>query len=67
MDTADKIYEFALDEMKVSHEGVTGVAALKALFNLAKERKASVAPALVAMDSAGAISKFPHAGRFVQA
>jgi len=67
MDTADKIYEFALDEMKVDHEGVTGVAALKALFNLAKERKASAAPVAVAMDSAGAVAKFPHAGRFVQA
>jgi len=67
MDTADKIYEFALDEMKVNHEGVTGVPALKALFDLAKKQKTAAAPVTVAMDSAGAISKFPHAGRFVQA
>lgn len=66
MDSAAEIYAFALDQMKVNHDGVTDAPALKALFMLAKDRK-TTAPVAVAMDSAGAVKKFPHAGRFVQA
>jgi len=65
MDSADKIYEFALDELKVDHKGVTGVPALRALFKLAKEKQAG-SPVLT-MDAASTIRRFAQAGRFRQA
>lgn len=61
-DSAEGIYGFALDHMKVGHEGVTGVPALKAIF-VAANRKAVPAPKL-AMDSKGLATQFPHATRF---
>lgn len=66
MDSAEKIYEFALDQMKVDHTGVQGTAALRALFNVAKDRSAGTVPAVV-MDSAAAVKRFANAGRFRQA
>lgn len=66
MDSAEKIYEFALDQMKVDHKGVTGTAALRALFNLAKDRSAGTVPAVV-MDSASVLKAFPGIGRIRQA
>jgi uncharacterized protein len=66
MDSAEKIYEFALDQMKVDHAGVTGTAALRALFNLAKDRTIGTVPA-VAMDSATTFKRFPNMGRIRQA
>lgn len=65
-DSAAEIYGFALDHMKVGREGVTGVPALKALFNLASSHTATVAPR-IAQDSAGLATKFPGAARFRQA
>ena len=63
-DSAEEIYGFALDHMKVAREGVTGTAALRALFNLAN-LKASPAPApRIAMDAAGLAARFPQANRF---
>ena len=65
-DSAEEIYGFALDHLKVDHKGVTGVPALKALFSLASERTGTVAPKL-AQDSAGLKAKFPNASRFSHA
>lgn len=66
MDSAEKIYEFALDQMKVNHDGVQGTAALRALFNLAKDRSAGTVPAVV-MDSASVLKAFPGISRIRQA
>lgn len=62
MDSAEGIYGFALDQMKVPHEGVKGVPALKALFSVAST-KTEITPK-VAMDAAGLTSRFPNAARF---
>lgn len=67
-DSAAGIYGFALDHMKVAHEGVTEIPALKALFSLAQSRIAqdSTPAPRIAQDSAGLASKFPAATRFRQ-
>lgn len=64
-DSAEGIYGFALDHMKVNREGVTGVPALKALFAVAQSK--SAAPVVIAQDSAGLATRFPNAARFRQA
>ncbi len=57
-DSAEGIYGFALDQMKVDRKDVTGVPALRALFNLAHQ--ANKPTPRVAMDSAFLeISKIP--------
>jgi hypothetical protein len=61
-DSASEIYGFALDQMGVDRKGVEGVPALRALFNLAKDRKETGAP-VVAMDAASR-DKFPGLKRF---
>lgn len=66
MDSAEEIYSFALDQMKVDHKGVQGTAALRALFNVAKDRAVGTVPA-VAMDSATTFKRFPNMGRIRQA
>lgn len=68
-DSAEQIYEFALDHMKVEHGGVKELSGLKALFGLASTRGAqSEGPArIIAQDSAGMAAKFPQAARFRQA
>ena len=63
-DSASDIYTFALDQMKVDHAGVTGIPALRALFNTA-QRTSQPAPR-VAFDSAGIEDKFPNATRSIQ-
>jgi hypothetical protein len=63
-DSAEEIYGFALDHLKVDRAGVTGVPALKSLFTLAQSR--SSAPVAIAQDSAGAAARFPNASRFRQ-
>lgn len=61
MDSAADIYTFALDQMKVDHKDVSGVANLRALF---KAAKSAAAPApRVAFDGAGIEEKFPGASR----
>jgi uncharacterized protein len=62
-DSAEEIYGFALDQMKVDRKGVSGVPALRALFNLASS--ASKAPATrPAFDGiADMQEKFPNASR----
>jgi hypothetical protein len=64
MDSAAEIYAFALDHMKVGHEGVKDAASLKALFNLAQTPKTPTAR--IAQDTAGMATMFPDANRFVQ-
>lgn len=64
-DSAEDIYGFALDHLKVDRKGVTGVPALKALFTLASSRTDTLV-AHIAQDSAGLVTKFPNATRFRQ-
>jgi hypothetical protein len=61
-DSAEQIYGFALDHMKVERKGVTGVPALKALFTLAKTHQAAPAP-VIAADAAILTAKFPGFNR----
>lgn len=57
-DSAESIYGFALDQMKVDHAGVTGVPALRALYKVASS-KSTDAPR-IAMDAATlTVSKIP--------
>lgn len=62
-DTAEEIYSFALDQMKIDHKGVDGVPALRALFNVAQEAKKPTPR--VAYDSTGIEEKFPSATRHI--
>jgi hypothetical protein len=59
MDSAAEIYTFALDQMKVEHTGVKDVTALRALFNLAKDRQENVSTPVMALDQATAVKRFP--------
>ena len=61
-DSAEQIYGFALDHMKVERKGVTGVPALKALFTLAKSHQATPAP-VIAADAATLTQRFPGFNR----
>lgn len=63
-DSAEDIYAFALDHLKVNREGVAGTAALRALFNVAQTATATAAASPVAMDYAGVAEMFPEASRF---
>lgn len=64
-DSAEGIYTFALDQMKVDHAGVSGVPNLRALFNLAvAQTKKTPQPAF---DASGDFSeKFPNATRAIR-
>lgn len=64
-DSAEEIYGFALDHMKVDHAGAN-LAGKKALFTLAAANATKPAPVVIAQDSAGAAKMFPQASRFVQ-
>lgn len=66
-DSAEGIYGFALDHMKIDHKDVKELPGLKALFSLASANATKAAPVTIAQDSAGAIKMFPHAARFRQA
>jgi hypothetical protein len=63
-DSAEGIYTFALDQMKVDHKDVSGVPALRALFNLAHQ--ASKPAPRVAFDAVSVEEKFTGAGRQIQ-
>ena len=63
MDSAEAIYSFALDHMKVDRKDVQGVAALRALFRVASTHKPAQ-PQAIAQDSASALAKFPGLSRF---
>ncbi len=63
-DSAEGIYGFALDQMKIDHKDVTGTPALRALFNLAQQ--ASKPAPRVAFDSISVDEKFAGASRQIQ-
>jgi hypothetical protein len=63
-DSAEGIYSFALDQMKVDHKDVVGVPALRALFNLAQQ--ASKPAVRQAFDAVSVEEKFTGAGRQIQ-
>lgn len=65
MDSAEAIYGFALDHMKVARKCVSGAPALRAIFDVAVKAEASNKPTTVAMDSAGVVEQFPNAARFI--
>jgi hypothetical protein len=63
-DSAEGIYSFALDQMKVDHKDVVGVPALRALFNLAQ--LGSKPAVRQAFDAVSVEEKFTGAGRQIQ-
>ena len=63
-DTAEEIYSFALDEMKVDRDGVSGRTALRALFNAAKGVR-STSPKF-AYDSESLEKTIPGANRYIR-
>lgn len=63
MDSAEAIYGFALDHLKVDRKGVEGTQALRALFKVAANQ-ADAKPVKVASDSASLVERFPGAARF---
>lgn len=64
MDSAEEIYAFALDHLKVDHKDVTGTPALRALYRLAVNSAKSAPVPSLAADSAGLDKQFPQAARF---
>lgn len=64
MDSADAVYGFALDHMKVDREGVTGSKALRALFKVAASHAGAVTTPKIAQDSDAMVTMFPNANRF---
>jgi hypothetical protein len=62
MDSSAEIYGFALDHLKVEHEGITDPAALAVLFKVAATKQPSM-PA-IAQDAAGLEKRFPQISRF---
>lgn len=63
MDSAESVYAFALDHLKVEHKDASGLSAKRTLFRAVQARPVST-PTHVAMDHAGAIKRFPNAARF---
>jgi hypothetical protein len=64
-DSAEGIYEFALDQMKIDRKDVKGVPALRALFNLAQQA-AKPAPRIAFDASLNVEEKFAGASRQIQ-
>jgi hypothetical protein len=64
-DSAEGIYAFALDQMKVDHKGVTGTPALRALFNLAHDAR-KPAPRTAFDASINVEEKFAGSSRAIQ-
>lgn len=65
MDSAEEVYGFALDHLKVDRTGVEGAPALRALYRAATAKPAQ-APR-IAQDAAAAAVKFPGLSRFSRA
>lgn len=63
MDSAETVYGFALDHMKVDREGVTGAKALRALFKVAATHTGVTTPT-IAQDGDAMVKQFPNANRF---
>ena len=64
-DSAEEIYGFALDQMKVDRKGVEGTRALRAMFNLAHQAS-KPAPRLAYDHSVKIEDKFPKAARQIK-
>jgi len=64
MDSAEDVYAMALDHLNIDHKGVTGTAALRALFKVANGAKGAIKVPVVAQDAAGMLDRFPAANRF---
>ena len=65
MDSAEEIYGFALDHMKIDRKDVQGTPALRALFRVASStKKQDTITPVIAQDSAGLAKQFPNATRF---
>lgn len=64
MDTAEAVYGFALDHMKVDRKGVEGGAALRALFKVASAQKSAAPVVRLASDGANLEKQFPGVARF---
>jgi hypothetical protein len=64
MDSADQVYRFALDHLKIEHDGVKELPALKALFKVASNAKSVPESAPLASDSATLSRKLPGLARF---
>ena len=62
LDSAEAIYGFALDEMKIEHKDVAGLAAKRAVFKAAAANRPTV-PVAIAMDATTFNTKFPNAAR----
>lgn len=63
MDSAADIYGFALDHLKVEHDGIEGVKALRTIFKIAASKSATPAPR-IAQDAGSMEKQFPGAARF---
>ncbi len=61
MDSAEQVYRFALDHLKVDHKEVKEVSGLRALLSVASDKKTTPR---VAHDAAGVLTKFPGLARF---
>jgi len=64
MDSAEAVYGFALDHLKVDRAGVEGVAALRALYRVASAKQAAPVMAQDSGATAEAYKQFPGLGRF---
>lgn len=65
MDSAEAVYGFALDHMKVDREGVEGAKALRALFKVASSHVGRTeTPIKIAQDGDAMIAQFPGVNRF---
>lgn len=64
MDSAEAIYGFALDHMKIDRAGVDGVPALRALFKVASSKPAATVDLSIAQDSGDLYKTFPNLSRF---
>lgn len=63
MDSAELVYGFALDHLKIDRKDVRGVPALRALFKVASSISTSTSPK-IAQDAGGLEKLFPSVARF---
>lgn len=63
MDSASAIYGFALDHLKIEHDGIKDANALRALYRVGSSKSAAPAP-VVAQDSQALEAEFPGVARF---
>jgi hypothetical protein len=66
MDSAASVYEFALDQLKIDHEGIKDAKALKALFKVANSKK-EIKQEIAKDSTIDLFKQFPQAARIRQA